>query len=150
MSESEEKGDSIEHHISDQVSKDPNYKILTKEEYEVLLNASVKKEHKTSTPIPALLNAGLNNKPTTPSKKVGTTFSFSPITKLVKAVEEPETPSNCSMLSGNHYTVPKLQTFSETDKPQKCEVKYEVWNFEVANVCKILGAYFTQSSEQFS
>lgn len=54
------------------------------------------------------------------------------------------------MLSGNHYTVPKLQTFSKTDKPQKCEVKYEVWNFEVANVCKILGAYFTQSSEQFS
>lgn len=133
MSESEEKGDSIEHHISDQVSKDPNYKILTKEEYEVLLNASVKKEHKTSTPIPALLNAGLNNKPTTPSKKVGTTFSFSPITKLVKAVEEPETPttSNVSTLSGNQYTVPKLPTFSGTDEPQKGEVKYEVWNFEV-------------------
>lgn len=127
MSESEEKGDSIEHHISE-VSKDPIYKVLTKEEYEVLLNASVKKEHKTSTPIGALLNAGLNNKPFTPSKKVGTTFSFSPITKLVKAVEEPETPStgNVSMLSGNQYTIPKLPTFSGTDEPQKGEVKYEV------------------------
>lgn len=73
------------------------------------MNASVKKEHKTSTPIGALLNAGLNNKPITPSKKVGTTFSFSPITKLVKAVEEHETPtsSNVSMLSGNQYSVPK-------------------------------------------
>lgn len=61
MSESEEKGDSIEHHISG-VSKDPNYKVLTKEEYEVLWNASVKKEHKTSTPFGALLNVALNDK----------------------------------------------------------------------------------------
>lgn len=132
MSESEEKGDSIEHHISE-VSKDPNYKVLTKEEYEVLLNASVKKEHKTSTPIGALLNAGLNNKASSPLKKACTTFSFSPITKLVKPAEEPETPStgNVSMLSGNQYTVPKLPTFSGTDEPQKGEVKCEVWNFEV-------------------
>lgn len=35
------------------------------------------------------------------------------------------------MLSGNQYTVPKLPTFSGTDQPQKGEVKYEVWNFEV-------------------
>lgn len=35
------------------------------------------------------------------------------------------------MLSGNQYTVPKLPTFSRTDEPQKGEVKYEVWNFEV-------------------
>lgn len=131
MSESEEKEDSIEHHISE-VSKDPNYKVLTKEEYEVLLNASVKKEHKTSTPIVALLNAGLNNKASSPLKKACTTFSFSPITKLVKPAEEPETPStgNVSMLSGNQYTVPKLPTFSGTDEPQKGEVKYEVWNLK--------------------
>lgn len=113
MSESEEKGDSTEHYISE-VSKDPNYKVLTQEEYEVLLNANVKKEHKTSTPIGALLNAALNNKASTSLKKAGTTFSFSPITKLVKAVEEPETPStgNVSMLSGNLFTVPKLPTFN--------------------------------------
>lgn len=113
MSESEEKGDSTEHYISE-VSKDPNYKVLTQEEYGVLLNANVKKEHKTSTPIGALLNAALNNKASTSLKKAGTTFSFSPITKLVKPVEEPETPStgNVSMLSGNLFTVPKLPTFN--------------------------------------
>lgn len=132
MSESEEKGDSIEHHISE-VSKDPNYKVLTKEEYEVLLNASVKKEHKTSAPIGALSIAGLNNKASAPLKKAGTTFSFSSITKLVKPVDKPETPvlGNVSMLSGSQYTVPKLPTFSGTDEPQKGEVKYEVWNFKV-------------------
>lgn len=79
------------------------------------------------------MNAGLNNKASSPLKKAGTTFSFSPITKLVKPAEEPETPStgNVSMLSGSQYTVPKLPTFSGTDEPQKGEVKYEVWNFEV-------------------
>lgn len=53
------------------------------------------------------MNAGLNNKASSPLKKAGTTFSFSPITKLVKPAEEPETPStgNVSMLSGNQYTV---------------------------------------------
>lgn len=56
------------------------------------------------------MNAGLNNKASSPLKKAGTTFSFSPITKLVKPAEEPETPStgNVSMLSGSQYTVPKL------------------------------------------
>lgn len=79
------------------------------------------------------MNAGLNNKASSPLKKAGTTFSFSPITKLVKPAEEPETPStgNVSMLSGSQYTVLKLPTFSGTDEPQKGEVKYEVWNFEV-------------------
>lgn len=79
------------------------------------------------------MNAGLNNKASSPLKKAGTTFSFSPITKLVKPAEEPGTPStaNVEMLSGSQYTVPKLPTFSGTDEPQKGEVKYEVWNFEV-------------------
>lgn len=81
MSESEEKGDSIEHHISE-VSKDPNYKVLTTEEYEVLLNASVKKEHKTSTPIETLLNAGLNNKPTTSKKRLAQHFHFHQLQNL--------------------------------------------------------------------
>lgn len=77
MSESEEKGDSTEHYISE-VSKDPNYKVITLEEYEVLLNASVKKEHKTSTPIGALLNAALNNKASTSLKRLALHFHFHP------------------------------------------------------------------------
>lgn len=154
MSESEEKGDSIEHHISE-VSKDPNYKVLTKEEYEVLWNASVKKEHKTSTPIGALLNAGLNNKASSPLKKAGTTFSFSPITKLVKPAEEPETPStgNVSMLSGSQYTVPKLPTFSGTDEPKKRWGKVwslDFWSKMFAKFTSIPRAYFTPSSEKLS
>lgn len=61
MLELEEKGDFIEYYISE-VSKDFNYKVFILEEYEVLLNVSVKKEYKISIFIGVLLNVVLNNK----------------------------------------------------------------------------------------
>ncbi|XP_062621853.1 uncharacterized protein LOC134283423 [Saccostrea cucullata] len=104
---------SIEHYINE-VNKDPNYKVLTKEEYDVLVNASLKQEQKTSTPF----------------KSPGW-IPFSPMTKLLNTMSDSKNPGNVSMLQGNRYPTPKLPTFSGTDEPQKGEVRYEVWNFEV-------------------
>lgn len=102
MLELEEKGDFIEYYISE-VSKDFNYKVFIKEEYEVLLNVSVKKEYKISIFIGVLLNVGLNNKVSFFLKKVCIIFLFLFIIKFVKLVEEFEILSigNVLMLLGN-------------------------------------------------
>lgn len=103
----------LKQHI-EKINQCPDYKVLTKEEYEVLLNASLKREQVTSTPIA---------KGTPP-----------PLTRLVNAMnktrEESRLQGNVTM-STNQFQNPKLPTFSGTDEPQKGEVKYEVWNFEV-------------------
>lgn len=102
MLELEEKEDFIEYYISE-VSKDFNYKVFIKEEYEVLLNVSVKKEYKISIFIGVLLNVGLNNKVSFFLKKVCIIFLFLFIIKFVKLVEEFEILSigNVLMLLGN-------------------------------------------------
>lgn len=102
MLELEEKGDFIEYYISG-VSKDINYKVFIKEEYEVLWNVSVKKEYKISIFIGVLLNVGLNNKVSFLLKKVGIIFLFLFIIKFVKLVEEFEILSigNVLMLLGS-------------------------------------------------
>lgn len=102
MLELEEKGDFIEYYISG-VSKDFNYKVFIKEEYEVLWNVSVKKEYKISIFIGVLLNVGLNNKVSFLLKKVGIIFLFLFIIKFVKLVEEFEILSigNVLMLLGS-------------------------------------------------
>lgn len=102
MLELEEKGDFIEYYISG-VSKDFNYKVFIKEEYEVLWNVSVKKEYKISIFIGVLLNVGLNNKVSFLLKKVGIIFLFLFIIKFVKLVEEFEilSISNVLMLLEN-------------------------------------------------
>lgn len=87
MLELEEKGDFIEYYISE-VSKDFNYKVFIKEEYEVLLNVSVKKEYKISIFIGVFLIVGLNDKVSVVLKKVGIIFLFLFIIKFVKLVEE--------------------------------------------------------------
>lgn len=87
MLELEEKGDFIEYYISE-VSKDFNYKVFIKEEYEVLLNVSVKKEYKISVFIGVLLIVGLNNKVSVFLKKVGIIFLFLFIIKFVKLVDK--------------------------------------------------------------
>ena len=106
----------LQQHI-DKINQCPDYKVLTKEEYEVLLNASLKKEQATSTPM-------IKGKP-------------SPLTNLFSAIKKPMGESrpqgnaaNVTMTT-NQFQNPKLPTFSGTDEPQKGEVKYEVWNFEV-------------------
>lgn len=102
MLELEKKEDFIEYYISE-VSKDFNYKVFIKEEYEVLLNVSVKKEYKISIFIGVLLNVGLNNKVSFFLKKVCIIFLFLFIIKFVKLVEEFEILSigNVLMLLGN-------------------------------------------------
>lgn len=102
MLELEEKGDFIEYYISE-VSKDFNYRVFIKEEYEVLWNVSVKKEYKISIFIGVLLNVGLNNKVIFLLKKVGIIFLFLFIIKFVKLVEEFEILSigNVLMLLGS-------------------------------------------------
>ncbi|XP_062566929.1 uncharacterized protein LOC134229238 [Saccostrea cucullata] len=104
---------SIKQHI-DEVNKDPNYKVLTKEEYKILVNAGLKQEQKTSTPF----------------KSPGW-HPFSPMSKLLNTMGDSKNLGNVSMFQGNQYPTPKLPTFSGTDEPQKGEVRYEVWNFEV-------------------
>lgn len=102
MLELEEKEDFIEYYISE-VSKDFNYKVFIKEEYEVLWNVNVKKEYKISIFIGVLLNVGLNNKVSFLLKKVGIIFLFLFIIKFVKLVEEFEILSigNVLMLLGS-------------------------------------------------
>ena len=115
MAEQGESKTPIQHLIAE-VQKDPNYKVLTKEEYTILVNASMKHEN-TSTPVV---------KP-----------NMSPMTKLLNAsklFDFPKTPNTSSVptcMTSSQYNVPKLPTFSGADETKQGEVKYEVWNFEV-------------------
>ncbi|XP_061180596.1 uncharacterized protein LOC133189208 [Saccostrea echinata] len=97
--------------------KDPNYRVLTKEEYDVLVNASLKQSN-TSTPL---------GKP-----------NMSPMARLLNSKplnfdfpKTPDVPSTPTCTISTQYNFPKLPTFSGADDPKQGEVKYEVWNFEV-------------------
>ena len=83
------------------------YKLITKEEYENLIAI------KASTPLEA-----------------GKTFSFpsgSAINSFALQQGLNQTASNQSSFN----SIPKLPTFSGNEEPQKGEVTYEVWSFEV-------------------
>ncbi|XP_062605895.1 uncharacterized protein LOC134267692 isoform X2 [Saccostrea cucullata] len=109
---------SLQHHISE-VQKDPNYRVLTKEEYDLLVNASLK-QGKTSTPLVKTKISTMEKVLHSAGKPVHFDFPKTP--------DIPPTPT-CTI--STQYNFPKLPTFSGADDSKQGEVKYEVWNFEV-------------------
>jgi len=103
-------------------NNNPKYRILTKEEHDNLL-----------------ANQNISS---TPNVKPSTKFSFtapgvSPIPrlqmipKMTKQIPEVQnTILNNTSFSGQH-NLPKIPHFSGSEEPQKGEVTYEVWRFEI-------------------
>ena len=112
------------------VNENPAYKILTREEYDLLIAAKDEK----GPGKPKL--ADLVNKISTPAPRPGTpdvkpkapkfqTPGFSPVPRL-----NLDTSHNITNIVSGPY-IPKLPVFSGSEEPQKGETSYEVWNFEV-------------------
>lgn len=120
------------------INENPNYKVLTKEEYNALLAlASQRGESKqdtattTSTPKPSPAEFD-GTKPkaifTSNVPLAAQSPAFSPIPRL--SFPNLTQQQNVSTFVPNSY-VPKLPIFSGAEEPQKGETTYEVWNLEV-------------------
>lgn len=128
------------------VNENPDYKVLTKEEYESLLAIASHRDNKTSTPNTAVKNTQENVvKPKLP-KVTFQNPGISPVPRLQFLFNNPQNPNSSQVNTSPHnpnvsqvntsftaqpYNYPKLPFFSGSEEPQKGETTYEVWNFEV-------------------
>ena len=108
------------------VNENPSYKVLTKEEYDLLVAAKDKKgPNKSLADIVSKITSTPAPPPSTPDVKPKTTFmspGLSPVSGHFDG-------SHLSMNSGPY--LPKLPVFSGSEEPQKGETSFEVWHFEV-------------------
>ena len=102
------------------VGENPGYKVLTKEEYDILMKGAIPK---TSTP-----RVPLTPQPPNPLFRPRTPGT-SPISRLQQLIGSPVT--NQSFAAVPAYHPPKLPFFSGSDEPGKGETSYEVCNYEV-------------------
>lgn len=113
------------------INENENYKVLTKEEYEILLaRASGRGYVPTSTPQQPGHAGWLKSKLNLTQPQPQNTFNpgVSPVPRF--GVLNQSNQQNISALAPSPY-VPKLPIFSGSEEPQKGETPYEVWNFEV-------------------
>lgn len=135
------KGDTGDKAMEDalkKVNENAEYKVLTKEEYEKLL--TIANKNVTSTPRPASRLAGLLGasplRDTTPHGGAKSKFTFGnplvtpPPTHTLHDVLSESQMHNVTYVPQN-YNFPKLPIFSGSEVPQKGEVTFEVWSFEV-------------------
>lgn len=116
----------------EQINANPDYKVLTKAEYESLLAlashkpvVSGDKETLTTSTPQANQTVDLGTKP----KFTFTNPGVSPVPRLQQMLNASK-PFNTTY-AAQSYQVPKLPFFSGSEEPQKGETTYEVWNFEV-------------------
>ncbi|MCG8031950.1 MAG: hypothetical protein JAZ03_07220 [Candidatus Thiodiazotropha taylori] len=124
------------------INEDADYKVLTKEEYELLLarasEASNRGTQNTSTPKSGEHNTNLKFPPPTsarpkivnPGAGASPRLSFLQNTLLNNTGNLQNTLLQNAGNFQNTY-VPKLPIFSGAEEPQKGEASYEVWSFEV-------------------
>ena len=117
----EEKGKTLKE-LVDTINKGETHKVLTKEEYEDLVQKASKMT--TSTPVPGAESGGAKPKTTYPPPPL--IPGQSPIQRFLFNKSLP----NTSSLSSGPY-IPKLPIFSGSEEPSKGEASYEVWNFEL-------------------
>lgn len=125
------------------VSGNPAYKVLTKEEYDILVSS-------TKGPSAKITNVKGDNTQTSTPKTVpqefdGTRPKFTFTTPGASPV--PRLNFNASALNTSFVPspyVPKLPIFSGSEEPQKGETTYEVWSFEVK--CLQNSSYLTDPS----
>ena len=111
------------------VNENPKYKVLTKEEYEILMGGAVPK---TSTP-------RLPLDPKTPKVLFGPTIPGATPTRMQqimgKLANQSGKAANLSLSQSfanvPSYNSPKLPFFSGSKEPAKGETSYEVWQYEV-------------------
>ena len=137
MTEKDDNKDDFEEMVK-KVNENPDYKVLTREEYEAIM-AFV--PAKTSTPIP---HTGTDPvvKPKTPKFKFdhpplgpqGATPRLKLLLDASKSASIPK-PNASGSLNASFGTqsisVPKLPFFNGSEEPQKGETSYETWSFEV-------------------
>ena len=102
------------------VEGNPKYKILTKEEYDILMGGTALRASTPKQPIPTH----------------GPRFSLQPRTPgalNTSRLRQILTPHNASQsfMAAPTYNPPKLPFFSGSAEPNKGEASYEVWQYEV-------------------
>lgn len=134
-----DKKDNFEDMIK-KVNENPEYKVLTKEEYESLLAIA---SHRTSTPKPTqespVVRPKVSLPQTTGVQQSKVTFadpSVSPVPRLQFLFDQAKQLDTSKQLLNTSYVAqpfnfPKLPFFSGSEEPQKGETTYEVWSFEV-------------------
>ena len=101
------------------VDTNPQYKVLTKEEYEILMGGAKPKTSTPRMPVPTP-KVKLDFTPRAPSATPGTRLQ-----QLINASQSQ------SFAAAPTYIPPKLPFFSGSEEPAKGETSYEVWNYEV-------------------
>lgn len=123
------------------VNENADYKVLTKEEYESLLNIA---SHRTSTPHPtkddSVTRPKVSMPQTTEVQQQNFTFA-SPALASVPRLKFLSQSQSSKQLNASFqalpYSYPKLPFFSGSEEPQKNETTYEVWSFEVKCLQKV-------------
>lgn len=137
----DEKIDNFEEIIK-KINENPEYKVLTKDEYESLLAIA---SHKTSTPKPTpteeppIVKPKVSLPQTTGTQQSKVTFAnptISPIPPRLQFLFNQSQQLDTSKQLNTSYVAPpfnypKLPFFSGSEEPQKGETSYEVWSFEV-------------------
>lgn len=145
MASGGEKGNKEEINISEYIEKvneHPDYKVLTVEEYNKLLRvASTPRTVDPPTSKPMFSTPKGNLGPRMQGL-LNTVSSMKPKTEpLTSILESPRHNLNASSCI-TQINPPKLPLFSGTDEPQKGEVPYEVWSFELK--CLIKSGQYTE------
>lgn len=126
----------------DKIEASKKYKVITQEEYEILLAVNTSKDragtgdHSVNKPP----NASATHDTSTPVTKVPDvvrpklSFAFPGVTPIPRlqhtSLLNNSQPVNASYIAPS-YSQPKLPFFSGSDEPPKGEVSYEVWSYEV-------------------
>lgn len=117
----------------DKVNKHPGYMVLTVEEYNKLLQVSSTPK-KVEPPKPKLaLGSPIKNIGPRVQTLLNTLSGTTPKVEHSRPILSTPSPNLNTSTSTcvNPINPPKLPLFSGTDEPQKGEVPYEVWSFEL-------------------
>lgn len=117
----QEFGDEMEEAVR-KVGENPHYKLLTREEYDILMRGAIPK---TSTPRESLRLDPPKSmfNPRTPGATPRSRLQFLLNSSGAQGAQQSFTVPA--------YNPPKLPFFSGADEPAKGETSYEVWNYEV-------------------
>lgn len=119
MAEKEDKSDKAMEEAIKKVGENPQYKVLTREEYEALMKGAIPKTSTPRVPLP----------PQTPKTLFGArTPGLAPGSRLQQLLNISGANQSIAVPS---YNPPKLPFFSGSDEPAKGETSYEVWSHEV-------------------
>ena len=110
--------------------EEKQYKVLTKEEYDILLGINPDKIV-TSAGTASAVSSTPKTVCATGETKPKTTFAFPGMSPVPPRLQLKNSQLYNTSYMAPPYNLPKLPFFSGSEEPQKGETTYEVWSFEV-------------------